>query len=299
MNGQRPILLTGAAGQVGYEICRLAAERGINLVGLNHQQLDVADSRAVNGKITDIQPSLVINCAAYTAVDKAEDEKDLAFRVNRDGVANLAKSCGDLGISLLHISTDYVFDGEKDSSYMEDVEACPLGVYGLSKWQGEEAVRQNLAEYLIIRTSWVFGPHGNNFVKTMLRLAREGGELRVVADQFGCPTFATHLAETLLFLAGKVLTDSKVNWGTYHYCGAPVTSRHLFAKAILVQALRVGLIEKAVPVIPISTKEYPTPASRPPKSVLDCTRIKSILGIEPPNWQQGLNDMLEKIAGEI
>jgi len=299
MSFSRAIILIGAAGQVGFDICHLAQERNIPLVGLTRQMLDIVDPGAVMNKIKELHPLLVINCAAYTAVDKAEEEKELAFRVNRDGVANLARACNDLRIPLLHISTDYVFDGRNDSPYIEDDKTNPEGVYGLSKWQGEEMVRQILAEHLIVRTSWVFGPHGNNFVKTMLGLASERDELRVVDDQFGCPTYTKHIAETALLLARKVLKDPEVDWGTYHYCGEPAVSWHLFAEAIMEQALQKGMIEKPVPVIPISTKEYPTPAVRPINSDLDCTRIKTIFGIETPGWRAGLNDMLENLRGKI
>ena len=294
----RPILLTGAAGQVGYEVCRLAGDQDIRLVGLTRQQLDITEPKLVRQKVKEIQPALVINCVAYTAVDKAEGDKDFAFRVNRDGVANLSVACSDLQIPLLHISTDYVFDGEKDAPYIEDDETSPVGVYGLSKWHGEEAVRQILTEHLIIRTSWVFGSHGNNFVKTVLRLAGERDELKVVADQFGCPTYAEHIADMALVFAGRVLAGAEISWGTYHYCGAPAVSWHLFAKAILERALRIGLINNSVSVVPITTEEFPTPARRPKNSVLDCTRIKSILEIETPSWQEGLSKMLEKMVGE-
>ncbi len=287
-----PILLTGANGQVGYEVNRLAAARGCALIGLTRQQLDIGDDEAVEQIVSQLRPSLVINAAAYTAVDRAEQEVEAAMRANRQGPAILAATCHAHRIPLIHLSTDYVFDGNKVGAYGEDDPVAPTGVYGRSKWEGEEEVRARLGQHLIIRVSWVFGPHGNNFVKTMLRLAAERDELRVVADQHGCPTYATHIAETLLTLADRISKGVDIAWGTYHFCGMPETTWHGFAETIINEALAMGLLDHAIPVHPIATSDYPTPAQRPRNSVLDCRRIMKAFDITTPSWQEGLTTML-------
>lgn len=298
MKNHASILLTGANGQVGYELNRLAEEQGCALIGLTRQQLDIGDAEAVEQIVSQIQPSLVINAAAYTAVDKAEQEVAAAMRANRQGPANLAAACQAHSIPLIHLSTDYVFDGNKSAAYHEEDPVAPTGVYGRSKWEGEEEVRARLTQHLIIRVSWVFGPHGNNFVKTMLRLAAERDELRVVADQRGCPTYATHIAAALLTLADKIREGGDVAWGTYHFCGTPDTSWHGFAETIIKEALTMGLLDHAIPVHPITTSDYPTPARRPQNSVLDCRRIIKTFDMELPSWQEGLTTMLALIKQE-
>ncbi|KAF0189406.1 MAG: dTDP-4-dehydrorhamnose [Desulfobulbaceae bacterium] len=295
MKATAPILLTGAGGQVGYEVKRLAAEQGRSLIGLSRAELDIADSKAVDQILQRVHPFLVINAAAYTAVDKAEQEVEAAMRANRQGPAVLAAACHDRHIPLLHLSTDYVFDGNAAGAYKEDDPVAPGGVYGLSKWQGEEEVRAGLMEHLIFRVSWVFGPHGNNFVKTMLRLAAERDVLRVVADQRGCPTCATHIAAALLTIADRISQGVDVPWGTYHFCGMPETSWHGFAETILREAVDMGMLAHAIPVHPISTDQYPTPARRPQNSVLDCRKFMQTFGLQLPAWQEGLRAMLSQI----
>ncbi|MFH2124425.1 MAG: dTDP-4-dehydrorhamnose reductase [Pseudomonadota bacterium] len=297
MNTYSPILLTGANGQVGYEVTRLARERGCALTALTRRQLDIGDGEAVEQIISQLHPSLVINAAAYTAVDKAEQDVEAAMRANRQGPANLAASCRNHQIPLIHLSTDYVFDGCKAGAYDEDDPVAPTGVYGLSKWEGEEEIRTRLRQHLILRVSWVFGPHGHNFVKTMLRLAAERDELRVVADQRGCPTCATHIAEALLTLAGKIREGiDDTTWGTYHFCGLPETTWHGFAETIIKEACNFGLLYHVIPIHPIATSDYPTPARRPQNSVLDCHKIMRTFDMSPPNWQEGLTAMLNMQA---
>lgn len=297
MKNNSSILLTGANGQVGYEVTRLASARGCALIALTRQQLDIGDGEAVEQIISQLRPSLVINAAAYTAVDKAEQEVEAAMRANRQGPANLAASCHKHQIPLIHLSTDYVFDGHKAGAYKEDDSVAPTGVYGQSKWEGEEEVRTRLKEHLIIRVSWVFGPHGNNFVKTMLRLAAERDELRVVADQHGCPTCATHIAEALLPLADKIKEGiDDIAWGTYHFCGLPETTWHGFAKTIIEEACNIGLLDHGIPIHPITTSDYPTPARRPQNSALDCRKIMNTFDMKLPNWQEGLTAMLKMQA---
>jgi dTDP-4-dehydrorhamnose reductase len=298
MKEHAPILLTGANGQVGYEVNRLAAARGCALIGLTRQQLDIGDGEALEQIVSQLHPSVIINAAAYTAVDRAEQEVEAAMRANKQGPANLATTCHAHQIPLIHLSTDYVFDGNKDGAYAEEDPVAPTGVYGRSKWEGEEEVRARLREHLIIRVSWVFGPHGNNFVKTMLRLAAERDELRVVADQHGCPTSATHIAEALLSLADRISKGVDISWGTYHFCGMPESTWHGFAETIINEAVGIGLLDHVIPIHPITTSDYPTPARRPQNSVLDCHKIMNTFGIKSPGWQEGLTTILAGIKQE-
>ena len=286
------ILVIGARGQVGWELTRRAPAFGHEALAWDVAELDITDAAAVDRALAASNAEVVINAAAYTAVDKAEQEPELAFAVNRDGPAHLAAACARLQIPLLHISTDYVYDGRKPGPYVEDDATAPLGVYGASKLAGDEAVRRLLSRHVILRVSWVFGVHGHNFVKTILRLAREREELRVVADQHGGPTFAGDIADTLLELAGRTTEmDANANWGTYHYCGEPATTWHGFASAI-VEMARARESLRVQSVTAITTADYPTPAARPANSVLDCARLAARFGIRPRSWQTGLEALL-------
>ena len=289
------IFLTGANGQLGRELRRHATISGYELIAMDHGALDITDAWAVNHALKNSGAAIVINAAAYTAVDRAEQEPEMAFAVNRDGPTCLAQSCADLNIPLFHISTDFIFDGQRDGYYREDDPAAPLGVYGLSKWQGEEAVRHILPAHVILRVSWVFGIHGHNFVKTILRLARERTTLQVVADQYGCPTYAGDAAEVLLRLAGRLATEGDLDWGTYHYAGIPPTNWHGLAQSALDVARRYEDL-KARDIVPISTADYPTPARRPANSKLDCTRLKERFGIEPRAWLEGLEVTINSLV---
>jgi len=282
------IVVTGAKGQVGWELVRRASACGHEALAWDVDELDIGDAEAVAAALATSGAEIVINAAAYTAVDRAEQEPALAFAVNRDGPAHLAATCARLHIPLLHISTDYVYDGAKRVPYVEEDPTTPLGVYGASKLAGDEVVRQLLSRHLILRVSWVFGIHGHNFVKTILRLAREREELRVVADQYGCPTFAGDIAATLLALAGRVAEmDTNAAWGTYHYCGEPATTWHGFASAIVEQArTREPLAVRSVNAI--TTADYPLPSPRPVNSVLDCAKLTERFGIRPAPWCLGL-----------
>lgn len=280
------LVITGANGQVGWELSQRAS--GHDVAALDLAALDITNANAVERMLDHHQAEAVINAAAYTAVDKAEQESALAYAVNRDGPANLATCCARLGIPLLHISTDYVFDGHKESPYREDDPVAPLGVYGLSKWEGEERVRDMLEHHIILRVSWVFGLHGHNFVKTILRLAQEREELRIVADQRGCPTFAGDIADVLLTMLERF---GEKPWGTFHYCGTPATTWHGFAEAIVEGARQRGPL-RVERVLPIASEDYPTPVKRPPSSVLDCGRLRRSFGIAPKSWQTGLDDLL-------
>lgn len=260
--------------------------------------LDITQKRAVQQALESCLPNLVINCAAYTGVDKAESEKERAFTVNRDGAGFLADGCAHLDIPLIHISTDYVFDGSKRSPYVEDDPVNPLGVYGLTKWEGEQAIRSRIEQHIIIRTSWLFGAHGQNFVKTMLKLAQEKEELQVVSDQEGCPTWTGDLGNALTRLAGEIFTKKKGGpWGTYHFCGKGRATWYDFAVCILEEAKRRKPL-KATRVKPIQTSDYPTAAKRPAWSVLDCSKIERTFRISPRPWREGLLEVLDALLLE-
>ncbi len=291
------ILVTGCNGQVGHELVSQGKSLNYEMFGFDQDRLDITQNTAVQKILNEYKPDIVINAAAYTAVDKAEQEIKLAYAVNKDGSANLTNACKMLNIPLLHISTDYIFDGKQDRSYREDDPANPAGVYGQSKWEGEQAVRNRLKKHIILRVSWVFGKQGNNFVKTMLRLAKERDELSVVADQYGSPTSATDIAKTLLTLAQKMSKKEEhksFRWGTYHYSGTPKTTWHDFAKEIFATADTLGLI-KAIPnVNAITSAEYPTPAVRPKNSALDCNKIIKTFAIAQPDWRMSLFNVLNE-----
>lgn len=280
-------LITGANGQVGREL--IARSDPGEAIALDRTGLDIADSAVVAAVIKRYRPTVVINAAAYTAVDKAESEPQAAYTANRDGPAVLARACATVGIPLLHLSTDYVFDGAQVEPYTEQSPVNPLGVYGHSKWEGERAIRQHLPQHLILRVSWVFGAHGNNFVRTMLRLGRERDELRVVADQRGAPTHAGAIAQALLASARRL--PMGLPWGTYHYTGAPATTWHGFAQTIFEEALALGLLARKPVVHPITTAEYPTPAQRPANSELASMALQA-LNLHPVAWIDGLRETL-------
>ena len=287
------ILVIGHRGMLGQDLLACFEARGQQPIGLDLQEIDITSALQVNAALGKHEPQLVINCAAYTAVDKAEVEPDLAFAVNRTGPENLANECSRLGIPLIHLSTDYIFDGKATRPYREDDPAGPLSVYGRSKWEGEEAVRRLLPEHLILRTAWLYGVNGNNFVKTMMRLAREKDELRVVADQYGSPTWTRDLSDTLVEMSLQVLTGSVPSpWGTYHYCNAGWTTWYEFAVRIVEQARSQGDVQ-VKRVVPIPSSEYPLPTPRPAYSVLDCTKIARVFGITPRPWQEAFAEMTE------
>ena len=257
------------------------------------------DAAAVSSRnrrkiFADCQPRLVINAAAYTNVEGAESEPDMAMSINRDGPANIARLCAEYRIPLIHISTDYVFDGTKDSPYCETDPVSPTGVYGQSKAAGETALRANLDNYIILRTAWLYSPHGQNFVKTMLRLACEKAEVAVVSDQYGCPTSAADLAEAILIITDRIGQDLAIKWGTYHYCGEGIISWYEFALAIVQIGQRYEQ-KMTGRVVPIKSAEYPTRAARPAYSALNCDRIRNQFGISTNPWR----DSLEITVGQL
>jgi dTDP-4-dehydrorhamnose reductase len=287
-------MLTGANGQVGWELSNRGGQRGFEVLALDRADLDITDPVSVSGEVNRSGVSLVVNAAGYTAVDEAESKPELAFAANRDGPAHLASACGKAGIPLVHISTDYVFDGQKKGAYVETDPVSPLSIYGKSKAAGEVAVRKHLREHFILRTGWVYGVHGHNFVKTMLRLGREKEEVQVVTDQYGCPTYAADLAETILRIATQFLEGGQVHWGTYHYCGKGVTTWNGFAEAIFALANQYTSL-KVKRIEPISTAEYPTPAKRPANSVLDCSLLEKEFGIRSRPWSESLARMIKEM----
>ncbi|MBS7543124.1 dTDP-4-dehydrorhamnose reductase [Ancylobacter oerskovii] len=289
-----PILVFGAGGQVGRELLDLAARRGIALHGFDRAALDIADSTAVRRLLAENRPSLLVNAAAYTKVDKAESEPEAARRDNVDGPAVLAAAAAQAGVPLLHISTDYVFDGTKAGPYLESDPVAPLGVYGRTKLEGEEAVRRTTDRHLILRTAWVYGRHGNNFLKTMLRLAAERDELRVVADQVGNPTATPDLAEAILAVAARAAAG-EARWGTYHFAGSGATSWHGFADAIVAAA--APFTGRRPPVTAIGTTDYPTPARRPANSQLDSGAFAQAFGYRALDWRERVAQIVPELAG--
>jgi len=288
------IAIIGRNGQLGWELVRQGDSLGLKMLALDLPEIDVTRSESIAGCLAPGAVQLVVNAAAYTAVDRAETEKKRAFEVNRDGPANLAVFCALAGIPLIHISTDYVFDGCRAGAYREDDPVSPIGVYGQSKAAGEAEVRRKCSAHLIVRTAWLYGVHGHNFVKTMLRLRREKKTIRVVDDQTGCPTYAADLARAILSMADHTLAGKKTRWGTYHYCGAGSVTWCGFAKAVFEIAAKYEA-SAAATVIPITSAEYPTPVKRPANSVLDCSKIEKQFGIRPRPWIDSLAEMIDAL----
>lgn len=288
------ILYTGANGQLGRELKRAAQKRALSAVGLSRADLDITEPDAIQAAISSYDPTVIINCAAYTAVDRAESESELAFAVNRDGPAHLARTCAVNDIVLIHISTDYVFDGSKESAYLESDPVCPINLYGEGKAAGERMIAQNLIRHIIIRTSWLYGCHGNNFVKTMLRLGREREEIGVVDDQFGCPTHAADLAEAALTVVNTASKPDFSQWGIYHFADQGIVSWYEFAKAIFAYAQKHTNL-KLTRLKALTTDQYPTTAARPQYSVLGITKISRQFGIDPPFYRNSLEKMLTRL----
>lgn len=285
------ILLLGAQGQVGQALAKFLTWRRSSemIVALGRRQLDLTDLDAITTRIETLHPRLIINAAAYTAVDKAESEFELAYLINAEAPAVIAQSAAKCGAMLLHISTDYVFSGEVGSPRCETDATAPSSVYGKTKLAGEEAIRQALAEHIILRTAWVYGAQGKgNFVKTMLRLGKAHSQINVVADQVGSPTWSNDLATTIAQLIERAATLP----GTYHYTNSGVASWYDFAIAIFQEARALGIPLKVQSVNPITTADYPTPAQRPAYSVLNCQKTAHILGHSAPHWRQSLCAML-------
>jgi dTDP-4-dehydrorhamnose reductase len=298
------ILLFGGNGQVGSELRRslgplgdvVATTRSGTLEdGTACDRADFDAPESLAALIERVAPEIVVNAAAHTAVDRAESELDAAFRANAQAPQAIAEACARRGIRLVHYSTDYVFDGRGTRPYREDDPTAPAGVYGASKLAGEEAIRASGTPHLILRTAWVYAAHGRNFLRTILRLAGERDELRVVADQIGTPTPATLIADA----TARVLAQPATRSGTWHLTATGATSWHGFAEAIMQGAHARGLIARIPRVLPIATADYPTPAARPAYSVLDCSALQRDFGIALPDWQEGLSRTLDELAGSL
>ncbi|SNR68039.1 dTDP-4-dehydrorhamnose reductase [Hymenobacter mucosus] len=279
-------LVFGASGQLGQCLKHVVAERNTaELVFLPEEQANILDMGMLQAAFAQYKPAYCINCAAYTAVDKAEDDIDIARKVNRDGAENLAKLCGEYGTTLIHISTDFVFAGTGNQPLVETDEAAPISVYGLTKLEGEQAIPAHTNQYFILRTSWLYSEYANNFVKTMLKLGREREELRIIWDQVGTPTYAIDLAGCII----SIIESQSQQYGIYHYSNEGVTSWYDFAHAIF----ELGNV--AVRTVPIRTAEYPTKATRPAYSVMDKTKAKTQLGVAIPHWRDSLKVCISRL----
>lgn len=283
-------LITGAKGQVGHCLTTQLTGKA-EILAVDRDELDITDRDAVFNVVKTFKPDVIINAAAHTAVDRAESEVELSEAINVKGPQYLAEVANEIGAVILHISTDYVFEGTGTGEYKEDDQTNPQGVYGRTKLEGEIAVQQANPRSIILRTAWVFGEHGHNFVKTMLRLAKERDTLDIVGDQIGGPTYASNVATTLIEIANQILVDKKGNFGIYHYTGKPYVSWYEFAKAIFAEAELQNILEKSPLVNSIATSDYPTPAKRPANSRLDLTKIKQVFNIEPSDWQAALKNI--------
>jgi dTDP-4-dehydrorhamnose reductase len=286
------VLLFGANGQVGSECQKVFQKMGWNVLAFTRKDADFSKPDAVYAKIKDIKPDVVVNACAYTAVDKAESESELANLVNAESVGAMGKACNELEIPTIHISTDYVFNGTAKAPYKEDASVAPMGVYGQSKLAGEQKLQVENPKHIILRTSWVFSANGNNFVKTMLRLGAERDELGVVGDQFGCPTYAGDIAESIAGVLVSLQEDKQFSaWGLYNCSNSGACSWYDFALATFKAGVQAELLLKAPKVNSINTNQYPTPTARPAYSVLDCTKLEALLGKTMPHWQIGLSEV--------
>lgn len=290
MNQKKTVLITGAGGQLGYELQRTVPE-GIELIVADRKQLDISDAEAVDAFIKQYQPGAIINAAAYTAVDKAEEEQSLAKAINSTGARNLAQVAADHEIKLLQVSTDFVFAGDAYSPIPPNAACIPQGYYGQSKLEGELAILEILGDKAyIVRTAWLYSSNGSNFVKTMIRLMADRPEVGVIADQVGTPTWAHGLAESLWQALAIDAT------GVHHWTDAGVASWYDFAQAIMEEGVQLGLLGKKIHIKPLTTADYPTPASRPAYSVLDKTQTWAALGVSGEHWRVALRKMMTELT---
>jgi dTDP-4-dehydrorhamnose reductase len=293
------LMVTGANGQVGWELRRSLVALG-NVTALDRSQCDLSQPSLLPDLVRSVKPDVIVNAAAYTAVDDAEREEALATTVNGTAVGVLAQEAARTGALLIHYSTDYVFDGRKEGPYAEDDPPCPINAYGRSKLAGEAAVRQAGGSWLVLRTSWVYGVRGRNFLRTILALLRERDELRIVSDQIGAPTWATEIAQAtaaVIESAAHERTEGRFSSGLFHLTASGATSWHGFAVAILNGAVRHGLLlaRPAPHLVPIASEDYPRPAARPKNSRLAADRLHQRFGIALPDWEEGLSLSLEEM----
>ncbi|ABM05146.1 dTDP-4-dehydrorhamnose reductase [Psychromonas ingrahamii 37] len=286
------VLITGSKGQVGHCLTeQLRNYTDAQFLALDSKGLDITDQSAVQAVVNEFKPTIIINAAAYTAVDRAEDESDLAYAINRDGAKYLAEAAQSVNAVILHISTDYVFSGDKEGMYTEADLTSPQGIYGESKLAGEKAVIEACSRHIILRTAWVFGEHGNNFVKIMLRLAKTHDTLGIVGDQFGGPTYAGDIASALVTVAKTLSNGDNDKYGIYHYSGFPHVSWSQFAQAIFDEAVQQTVLKQSPVVNSITTADYPTPAKRPANSKLSTTLIKDKFGVNASDWKAALQNI--------
>ena len=291
------VLLLGGTGQVGEEICALAPQKAIDIVAPTHSEVDLRDASAIARIVASASWGAVINAAAYTDVDRAESEQAAAFVVNAEAPTRLATETGRFGIPLVHISTDYVFDGRKGTPYVEQDEVAPLNAYGRSKLAGEQGVRAANPRHVILRTSWVYSPYRKNFLRTILRLAAERDRLTIVTDQRGCPTAASDIARACLDIAMRCgLEPERAPYGVFHFAGAGEATWFEFAKAIVeMSAERKG---RSPQVVPIRTADYPTPAARAADTRLDCSLIGRAYDIKPRPWREALQETIDRLLNQ-
>ena len=294
--GDLKVLIAGADGQVARALADTAPATGLHVTALGRPHLDLTDPASINAVLDKERPDVVINAAAYTAVDQAETDEAGAFALNAEGAGQLAAAAARLGAPILHLSTDYVFDGSKPTPYAETVPVAPLGVYGRSKLAGEEAVAAANPRHLIFRTAWVYSPAGKNFAKTMLRVAEARGALSVVHDQVGNPTSAADIAAALWKVAGRITADpSALRPGTYHMTASGAASWAEFAEEIMRVSAALG--GPSASVARITSAEYPTPTRRPANSRLDCTKLSRAFGVILPHWQTSTRACVEELVG--
>lgn len=296
------ILVTGAQGQLGQSLqwVHKLAPQDSDLILLGRDELDITQADSISHALDRYKPAVLINAAAYTAVDKAESEPDLAHLINGVAPGLLAAACAQRAIRMVHVSTDYVFDGLASKPYSEEAPTVPVSVYGKSKLKGEQAVLSILPSAIVLRTSWVFSQFGNNFLKTMLRLGYDRPELNVVSDQYGGPSYAPHIAQVLLSLVETQLNSPRKQGqhafpsGIYHFAGQPYTSWYSFAQEIFEQAVKLGLLAKIPAIHPIPTSQYPTPAKRPAQSSLEQGKLDTLLGEQniERDWRKGIEQSL-------
>jgi dTDP-4-dehydrorhamnose reductase len=296
----KKILLTGVNGQVGHALQHKLFP--YEVIALSREQLDLTNTDNIRQVVRELKPDLIINPAAYTAVDKAESEPELAFAINGTAPQILAEEAARLNASIIHFSTDYVYDGTKNSAYTEVDEVNPVSIYGKSKLLGEDAIRSVGLPHLILRTSWVYGAYGKNFLKTILRLAAERDSLRIVADQFGAPTSSQSIADGVVSLVDSWQVNQENQTGVYHFTNTGDTSWHGFSCEIVQEYNRIAELQhwpklkaNEEDIIAITTADYPTPAVRPQNSKLDNTKLKSVFKLELPSWQQGLQQVMQSI----
>jgi dTDP-4-dehydrorhamnose reductase len=291
------ILVVGSLGQLGTDLMPALSKEGFSSTGVDMEELDVTERDKVMDLVARVRPGLIINCAAYTLVDQAERDLDRADKVNSEGPRNLAEAAKKAHAHLVHISTDFVFDGKRPTPYKEDDPTNPLNVYGRTKLGGEHEVSATLVEHVIVRTSWLYGTSGHNFVKTILRYASEREFLRVVYDQTGTPTWTADLSGALVRMAKVLRDEGRLDYGVYHYSNEGVASWYDFAVAVVDEARQAGMELRCRRIEPILTSDFPTPAKRPAYSVLDKQKIKRAFGLSIPHWRASLREMLKSYYG--